>query len=243
MVYVKQISGSMCPSFRGRLEVNGTHNGQLLYQLGLKEKWVWFDSITGGYVISNVVGSRGDYAWDAVVPTTSPDGSYVATGSHCEGTPVIEPITTPGPHGLISLWYGTIATIPSGWVLCDGTHGTPDLRDKFIIGAGGAKNPGNTGGASTHSQTATQAAHSHAATQAAHNHGFTFTGTAILKTGVLIANVAPAGQFANTADLSGGGNTDSKTPVITVPNATPSITVTDGQNVPPYYALCFIMHL
>lgn len=37
--------------------------------------------------------------------------------------------------GAILLWYGLIATIPSGWRLCDGTNGTPDLRDKFVVGA------------------------------------------------------------------------------------------------------------
>lgn len=37
------------------------------------------------------------------------------------------------PSGLISMWKGSIATIPSGWKLCDGNNGTPDLRDKFIV--------------------------------------------------------------------------------------------------------------
>lgn len=39
------------------------------------------------------------------------------------------------PAGLISMWSGSIATIPTGWVLCDGNNGTPDLRDKFVVGA------------------------------------------------------------------------------------------------------------
>lgn len=39
------------------------------------------------------------------------------------------------PSGLISLWKGTIASIPSGWLLCDGTNGTPDLRNRFVVGA------------------------------------------------------------------------------------------------------------
>jgi len=36
---------------------------------------------------------------------------------------------------VIVMWSGTIATIPTGWALCDGTNGTPDLRDKFVVGA------------------------------------------------------------------------------------------------------------
>ena len=39
------------------------------------------------------------------------------------------------PSGGIIMWYGTIATIPSGWYLCNGSNGTPDLRNKFIVGA------------------------------------------------------------------------------------------------------------
>lgn len=38
--------------------------------------------------------------------------------------------------GIVCLWSGAIVDIPAGWQLCDGTNGTPDLRDKFIIGAG-----------------------------------------------------------------------------------------------------------
>ena len=33
------------------------------------------------------------------------------------------------------MWNSTIASIPSGWVMCDGSNGTPDLRDRYIIGA------------------------------------------------------------------------------------------------------------
>lgn len=50
------------------------------------------------------------------------------------------------PSGIISMWKGAIADIPAGWQLCDGTGGTPDLRDKFIIGAGLTYPVGNTGG-------------------------------------------------------------------------------------------------
>ncbi len=37
------------------------------------------------------------------------------------------------PSGFIAMWHGSIASIPSGWQLCDGTNGTPDLRNRFII--------------------------------------------------------------------------------------------------------------
>lgn len=53
---------------------------------------------------------------------------------------------SPVPIGGIILWSGTVATIPSGWVLCNGSNGTPDLRNRFVVGAGSTYSPGNTGG-------------------------------------------------------------------------------------------------
>lgn len=49
-------------------------------------------------------------------------------------------------EGMITLYYGDIKNIPKGWELCDGRNGTPDLRDKFVIGAGGEYKVGDTGG-------------------------------------------------------------------------------------------------
>lgn len=65
------------------------------------------------------------------------------------------------PAGVIAIWSGSIATIPVGWILCDGTAGTPDLRDKFVQGAGGALNPDDTGGASTHLHAFVSDTHTH----------------------------------------------------------------------------------
>jgi len=50
------------------------------------------------------------------------------------------------PTGVITMWSGSVATIPSGWALCNGSNGTPDLRDLFIVGAGLTYNPDDTGG-------------------------------------------------------------------------------------------------
>jgi hypothetical protein len=48
--------------------------------------------------------------------------------------------------GMVVMWSGLAASIPAGWVLCDGTNSTPDLRGRFVIGAGGAYAPNMTGG-------------------------------------------------------------------------------------------------
>jgi hypothetical protein len=57
------------------------------------------------------------------------------------------------PLGVVAAWAGAQASIPTGWAICDGTlYGevqSPDLRDKFIVGAGGASNPSEIGGGDT----------------------------------------------------------------------------------------------
>lgn len=55
------------------------------------------------------------------------------------------------PLGMIAMWGGAVSQIPAGWALCDGTGDTPDLRDRFIVGADvnmgdGSFNVGNNGG-------------------------------------------------------------------------------------------------
>lgn len=62
--------------------------------------------------------------------------------------------------GMIVMWSGELKDIPNGWVLCDGTNGTPDLRDKFVVGAGGGYQPRSKGG-SIHTKLNTQNIPSH----------------------------------------------------------------------------------
>ena len=50
--------------------------------------------------------------------------------------------------GMIIAWYGEIDKIPENWTICDGTNGTPDLRNKFIIGSSEKYNFGTSGGSS-----------------------------------------------------------------------------------------------
>jgi hypothetical protein len=83
---------------------------------------------------------------------------------------------------VITLWSGSIASIPSGWSLCNGSNGTPDLRDKFVVGAG------NTYGATTatlaitnlpaHSHPVSDPGHVHGLNQSPHSHGISDPGHA-----------------------------------------------------------------
>lgn len=75
------------------------------------------------------------------------------------------------PSGCILMWSGSTATIPNGWHLCDGSNRTPDLRNRFIVGAGSGYSPGNTGGTDTVTLTTDQMpSHCHSVQDSGHSH-------------------------------------------------------------------------
>jgi len=84
------------------------------------------------------------------------------------------------PIGTVIMWYGSLVSVPTGYQLCDGTNGTPDLRDRFVYGAGGVQNLGNTGGTNSVSTTTDNAGgHFHYAnttTTGVHSHSITING-------------------------------------------------------------------
>jgi len=63
--------------------------------------------------------------------------------------------------GMIMLWSGAVVDIPYSWHLCDGTMGTPDLRNKFIVAAGDTYDPDDSAGAAAHNHTFTGDGHKH----------------------------------------------------------------------------------
>jgi hypothetical protein len=70
----------------------------------------------------------------------------IATYDNLYGILGTSAAVTPIPSGAIVMWSGSIGSIPSGYYLCDGQNGTPDLRDRFVVGAGNTYAVGNTGG-------------------------------------------------------------------------------------------------
>lgn len=64
--------------------------------------------------------------------------------------------------GVIVVWSGALVDIPEGWHLCDGAEGTPDMRNRFIVGAGDEYNPGDVGGVNAHTHEFTSDGHQHA---------------------------------------------------------------------------------
>jgi len=106
-------------------------------------------------------GSTGDatsiWGVDIETPTAADDGKVLY---YDHGAAAFDYLTVSSaliPAGVILLWSGAISAIPSGWVLCNGANGTPNLTDRFIIHAdadsGGTNNVGATGGASTHTHS------------------------------------------------------------------------------------------
>ena len=145
------------------------------------------------------------------------------------------------PTGVIVLWSGAANAIPAGWTLCNGANSTPDLRNRFIVGAGSTYGVNATGG----STDAIIVSHNHNAnstssvTDPGHAHNFSARGDDGTGSGLGYSVVGYNGNIG-----SGGGNMSNATTGITVGTIT-TITTTGSSatnaNLPPYYALCYIM--
>lgn len=135
------------------------------------------------------------------------------------------------PTGMILLWSGSIGSIPAGFLLCDGNNSTPDLRNRFVIGAGSTYSVNQTGG----SADAIVVSHTHTATvtDPGHNHTISLNNQSSQN-----GTVSGGGSIPQTS--SSTGTTSTATTGITVANATAGTSGT-GANIPPYYALCYIM--
>lgn len=164
------------------------------------------------------------------------------------------PVTPPSsvPTGCILLWSGSIGSIPAGWALCNGNNGTPDLRNRFIVGAGSTYAVNATGG----SADSIVVSHTHTGTIS--NPTTSLTGSFNLVddtggSGTFVRAENPTG-IVTQQNLTGNFANFQSTTSITAP-ATVSIDATHihnttiasagtsgtNANLPPYYALCYIM--
>lgn len=188
------------------------------------------DTADNGKVL---MAQNGDPAWSSM-PTAGELGALPLAGGTLTG-----PLTLSGdptedlqaapkqyvdnaaaavlPSGCILLWSGAKDAIPDGFVLCDGQNNTPDLRSKFVLGAGSTYAVGATGGEAAHTLTVNEIpSHTHDI----YHGGFSSDPTHnSVRSGYIGENnsVAESGVITNT----GGGQ--------------------PHNNMPPYYALCYIM--
>lgn len=138
------------------------------------------------------------------------------------------------PSGGIIMWSGSIASIPTGWYLCNGSNGTPDLRNRFIIGAhsddAGVAKTTITGSATQTggSKDAIVVSHTHTITDPGHLHTATFDAV------VAGGNLYEGGGFGITTTK----NTSTATTGISVNTTGSSGT---NANLVPYFALAYIM--
>jgi len=172
--------------------------------------------ITGGFKLDGATGTSGQVLVSSGSATPTWGNSFVA--------------------GMIMLWSGSSATIPTGWLLCNGSSGTPDLRNRFVVGAGSTYAVAATGGSAD-------------AIAVAHTHTFSGSGT-----------TSTVGDHQHWAGSVGSGSTygawyssgNSQTH-LTQPAGSHNHTVTvsgttdstgssgTNANLPPYYALAYIM--
>jgi hypothetical protein len=178
-------------------------------------------AITGGLTLDGAAGTSGQVMVSAGSGSTPTWGNaFVA--------------------GMIMMWSGSIASIPSGWLLCDGASGTPDLRNRFVVGAGSTYGVNATGGTAD----SIVVSHSHtASTDTA-----SLTGT-LRSQAVRQLDDAQSGIVTGVSNFGGSGASGAAAGSAWTLDASHSHSVTidnegssgTNANLPPYFALAYIM--
>jgi microcystin-dependent protein len=179
----------------------------------------------------------------AIKPNLS-EGEWKVGGTVVTATAVQLNAASAFPAGGIIIWSGSAAAIPSGWLLCDGTNSTPNLRDRFVVGAGTTYAVAATGGAATVTlATNNLPAHTH---------------TVNINTGAMSANASHSHELPFSTVLAGTASHEASGLSNGAANVSSSSTNTDHTHnvngntgsigsgtavaiLPPYYALCYIM--
>jgi microcystin-dependent protein len=228
------------------IKFTGVLTANVTYQLpaGVGGQWVVQRATTGAFTIT--IASLGG-GTSKILDADFSD--IVCDGVDCAGN------FGSLPSGSIMIWSGSQATIPVGWLLCNGTLGTPDLRDRFVTGAGSTYAVGGTGGVTTVTLTQAQTpAHVHSFsgntnTDGAHVHNITDPGhTHTYATKLGTAGGIPFGSDWDSALTSGTGGAFTGVGIQNSVSHTHTFTTTstpiggDGSHatLPPYYALCYI---
>ena len=190
--------------------------------------------------VASAISSKADLNSPALTGTpTSPTASAGTNTTQLATTAFVQTaLSAAFSAGMIMMWSGSIATIPTGWVLCNGSNSTPDLRNRFVIGAhsdsAGVAYSTVTGSNTTSGGTkdAGVVSHTHTATvtDSGHSHSESF----------FSSSGGSYGLIAATNNFNATQQTGTSTTGITVSNSTEGSSGTN-QNLPPYYALAFIM--
>ena len=190
--------------------------------------------VTGSVTVSaTVTAEQLTSTDDANISGTCTAGDFVGNGTI--------------PIGGIIMWSGTDGSVPSNWQLCNGTNGTPNLIDKFIVGRGSAYAADSTGGSAdaivpTHTHTATGGSHGHPVRHSTQQTGAV---TADASGGYILDNTGTQDFAANNStpgSTSGDqiGQSGSLSLTAAAPAGSSSVT---NANLPPYYAIAYIMRI
>ena len=140
--------------------------------------------------------------------------------------------------GMIMVWYGSASAVPSGWALCNGSNGTPNLRNKFVMGANTQADVNTTGG----SANATLPSHTHTgSTNTTGNHSHTLPH-------YLVQAVSGSGdidrdnEYQQWKALSGQSTNTTGNHAHSFTTASSGTSATNA-NLPPYLALHYIMKI
>lgn len=183
----------------------------------------------GGTGASTAAGARTNLGLGSMATQNS--SSVAITGGTITG---IQGLV---PSGAILMWSGSVGAIPTGWYLCNGLNGTPDLTNRFVLGAGDVYAVGASGG----SADAVVVSHTHVVqgntnTAGNHSHNTLWTwydggaGRGLVDpvnpgSGSYAVPTTEAGAHSHTITVSASSTGESGT----------------GKRMPPYYALCYIM--
>ena len=146
------------------------------------------------------------------------------------------------PIGGIILWSGAEESIPTGWALCNGQNGTPDLRDRMIMGAGTTYKTGSKGGAATHTHSVSGTVGATTLTEkqlAAHGHKMRYTDISYQSRDFR----GDINDSAQGWDLDGfdGLNTSTVGGSTAHTHTLSGVKSGSASSLPPYYTLAFIM--
>lgn len=206
--------------------------------------------------VASAISSKADLNSPALTGTpTSPTAGAGTNTTQLATTAFVQTaLASAFTSGMIMMWSGTIATIPTGWVLCNGSNSTPDLRNKFVIGAhsdtAGVAYTTITGSNTTTGGTKDAIVVSHTHTGTTNSTSLTGAVTGVSETFGLYGSAS--GVFSKqtgysiqgtpaSIDVSEAGQLSidaSHTHTFTTDSAGSSGT---NANLPPYYALAFIM--
>lgn len=190
--------------------------------------------------IASAISSKADINSPALTGTpTAPTAATSTNTTQVATTAFVQTAIGAALTGVIVMWSGSVATIPTGWVLCNGSNGTPDLRNRFIIGAHSdtagvayttiTGSNTQTGG----SKDAIVVSHTHTLTDPGHTHNAGVTESGWYAPGPAGGSIGVNGCVTYTDSATTSSSTG-----ISISSTGSSGT---NANLPPYYALAFIM--